>query len=1021
MAAARMTAARITAAGMTATGRTLTGVLVGRTGLSPVMVGRAVELDRLAGLLGAHTLPTVALVAGEAGIGKTRLVQELVRRAPAGTLVLAGQADPGTMGRPMELLLDAVAAELDAGTGDRPGADPAAAPGGVGRDSLAEPGVGGVDPPGVDGLVAIVRDADRPADERVRAGVDLVRCLGGGTTTLVVFEDLHWADSESIAVFERLAEPEVGRGTAGDGATRGALLLVGTYRPDGLSRRHPAAEALPRLERRHTVTHVRLDRLSPAEVSDFLAAVYDEEPSFRTVDVLHNRTGGNPYFLEELAAATGEMPCRDEEAPLPWTVSELVRSELDDLDPAVREMVNTAAVLGRRVSFDVLAAVTGASEDDLIARLRVAIDGGVLLEGEPDVFGFRHELAREAVESGLLGREQRRLHQAALAALRAAGSRDHVALAHHARGAGRFDDMVDEARLGAHESLALGSSYQALELAETGLAEAPDDLDLLALASRAAWLAGLLDDALEHADRWLALARAADDVSVEAEALALRSRVAFERGDLEGMVTHTDALISVVDRLPTDEERARAMAAVAQSFMLRDLAEPTLEWADGALAVAEANGLVAVRLSAMAEKGSMLLMDPAHADEARELLEGAASGAEQIGDHVLAARSLNNLVWHARQWSDADQVRSLIERMRVQAEAAGFDSIAVSDVAASLAQLAAVEGDLDGAIAHLDATLESIAGRRAWTRTGWRAIFRAGLALEAGDLDGAERFTEEAKPATSRTAASVIGLDLHLAARRGDLARTRELLADLLAVVERDRTASPSQAHDLIAAGLAAGLDADEVRPLAEWAGHYVGHRLDPDSAWRHMLDAQLAEARATRGGHPTDGPGDRTGGPSPDGEDGDDHVAAAVTHYEAAARTLGMAPGILAGHRGTAHVGAAANLLRLGRVDEARAHAVEARRYLGSWRGWRVDRLVAVERRLGIGDEPVGPATLTPREREVVALLAEGLTNAQLADRLFISPRTAAVHVSNVLSKLGMGSRTEVAAWAIRRGMAAP
>src|SRR5262245_20038918 len=156
-------------------------MLVGRAGLSPVMVGRTAELDRLAGLVGARSDPSVALVAGEAGIGKTRLVQELVRRVPASMPVLAGQADPGTVGRPMELLLDAV--------------EPLA------TDGNAE-------------LVAAVRDADRPAEERVRAGVDLVRRLTAGTGGLLVFEDLHWADAESLAVFERLAEP-AGRVPAG--------------------------------------------------------------------------------------------------------------------------------------------------------------------------------------------------------------------------------------------------------------------------------------------------------------------------------------------------------------------------------------------------------------------------------------------------------------------------------------------------------------------------------------------------------------------------------------------------------------------------------------------------------------------------------------------------------------------------------------------------------------------------------------------------------------------------------------
>jgi predicted ATPase len=83
-------------------------MLVGRSGLSPVMVGRAAELDRLARLVGARDEPAVALVAGEAGIGKTRLVQELVTQVPAGTVVLAGQADPGSESRPMELFLDSL-------------------------------------------------------------------------------------------------------------------------------------------------------------------------------------------------------------------------------------------------------------------------------------------------------------------------------------------------------------------------------------------------------------------------------------------------------------------------------------------------------------------------------------------------------------------------------------------------------------------------------------------------------------------------------------------------------------------------------------------------------------------------------------------------------------------------------------------------------------------------------------------------------------------------------------------------
>jgi DNA-binding NarL/FixJ family response regulator len=117
--------------------------------------------------------------------------------------------------------------------------------------------------------------------------------------------------------------------------------------------------------------------------------------------------------------------------------------------------------------------------------------------------------------------------------------------------------------------------------------------------------------------------------------------------------------------------------------------------------------------------------------------------------------------------------------------------------------------------------------------------------------------------------------------------------------------------------------------------------------------------------------------------------------------------------------VGAARCLIALGSLDAARRHAAAAAEHLARWGGWRVAELEAVQRRLGLGAEVSGPDSLTPREREVAALLAEGLTNAALAERLFISPRTAAVHVSNILSKLGMGSRTEVATWAVREGLA--
>lgn len=927
-------------------------VLVGRAGLSPEMVGRSIELERLADLIGVGKVPTVALVAGEAGIGKTRLVQELVARAPRGTLVLAGQADPDTSTRPLALFLDALTA---------------AAPPVDDRDVERMQ------------LEAAVRDVDAPADDRIAAAVQLVRHLAGGSPALLIFEDLHWADAESLVIFERLAEP--------DGST---LLAVGTYRPDGLSRRHPASELLPRLERRHAVTHLHLERLSAQDVGILLNAVYGELPSFRTTTALHVRTGGNPFFLEELMASSPGFPtCDTTSMPLPWTVSEVVRSQFDDLDHDVRRIVAAASELGRRVPFDVLAAVTETSEDHLIPLLRVAVDSGLLVETEPDVFGFHHEIAREAIAGSLLGRERRRLHQTALDVLRAAGSVDHTAMARHANGAGRFDEMVEEARLGAHESLARGSSYQALQLAEMALDEAEDNLDLLSLATRAAYLTGVIDEAAEYGDRWLTMARDCGDISDEANALALRMRLAYEASDLDGMATFTDELAAAVDRLPTDEERAQAMAALAQSYMLRDEVDPTIEWADKAHELASRDRLTSVRLAAQVEKGSVLLFDSRTNAEGKALLRSTIDEAERCGDHMLAARAINNLVWHSLGWENADKVRLLIDDMRRHAKAAGW--LTGSGHTEALAQLAAVEGDLDAAIGLLDDAY--FAHHKQIFKAGrWRAVRRAGFALEAGNLEAAARYIAEAKPTTERTAAGVLGLDFHLAARRGDLAGARAVLPQVLAAIEAEGVGSPSQAHDLITAGLRAGMKASELRPLADLVGSYPRHRLPPEDAWRRLIDAQFTEAEG--------------------------RIAEAAELYVAAAAELGNAPTVIAGHRGTAHVRAARTLVALGRLDEARAQAADAEKDLARWRGWRVDELRAVERRLGIGTEPSGPGALTPREREVAALLAEGLTNSVVAERLYISPRTAAVHVSNILAKLGMSSRAEVAAWAASGGL---
>ncbi|NUT36302.1 MAG: AAA family ATPase, partial [Hamadaea sp.] len=764
------------------------------------MIGRDHELRQLTRLV-ASRRPQVAIVGGEPGIGKTRLTQEFLATLPEETVVLVGHAEPGSLARPYELLLDAI---------DRAGRLPG---GSLGSGAL-----------GVDAEVAALVDPGRSPVERLHAGLSIVSRLVGDAPSVLVFEDLHWADSESAALFERLADRP------------GPHLLIGTYRPDEVTSRHPVSALLERMERRHAVTHLRLERLTTAETAAMLATARGRPVSYRTAVTLHNRTGGNPFFLEELLRAYEgqdlEAVC---EQPLPWSLAEVLRRQVAGLDPAAQRILEAAAVLGHRIPFDLLAAVTSAGEDELIGILRDLVSDGVLVETGEDEFSFRHALLREALTGQMLGRQRRRLHEAALEALLAADEVDPALIAHHASAAGRYDDMVAATRRGAALYLSIGSAYQALQLAEMGLEEDGDDLELLSAAARAAWLAGLLDDAAGYARTWRAHAASSTD---RADALYLLIRLAWESDDEAAMQAWTEEIQQLIAELPPGADQAHAMTAVAQSAMLRDRVEEALLWSDRALALAAEFDLPAVRLAALVEKGSTLAEQPATAEEGRVILAGLVDEAEKLGEWVLAARALYNLVQLPPPSESLTDQADVLERMRVDAERAGFESLSVAAYFQGRARIAMREGDLAAAIAALDEGRTrdrgyALRGRRA----DYHSVFLAGLSLEAGELRRVSAILGELRAQARLSPLALPALDFHLACRSGETDRAAELLDDVLAALARQPWRSGEQAHDLLSAALHAGLPRDRVRVLAETM--LDGQVWDD---WRELVTAQVAE-----------------------------------------------------------------------------------------------------------------------------------------------------------------------------------
>ncbi len=908
---------------------TLARMLVGRQGLSPVMVGRAAALARLESLVRGESdrgdrseLPSVALVAGEAGVGKTRLLRELAAAAPEGTTVLAGQAEPGSLGRPLDVI----------------------------HSLLGE----------------VPSD---PGDPRALATTALLSRLGSGRW-LVMFEDLHWADSESVAVFELLAASPLPD-----------LTLVATYRPDELTRQLPGGEMLVRLERRHHVHQVHLERLGRHEVAAFLAAVYGRPLSTAVIDALWGRTGGNPFFLEEiLAAASDADPEQLAERPLPWSLAELVRRQLDGLSSDERRIIEAAAVLGSHAPFDVLALLTGCTEDELIAQLRILVGRGLLIEECEDEFSFRHALVCDAVEGQLLGRERRRLHEQALHFLRENSCTDLADLARHAAGAGRYDEMVELAREGLGHYLSVGSTHQALRLAVEALAEAPDDRDLLMGAARAAWLIGVHDEAWAHAHRLVELTPL-DAHERRSAVVRLAARIAHERRDTTTMWELVDELRALVDVLPVSEERALAMAAIAQISMLHHRCDDAVDWADRAMAAADAVGAKGVRAQAMVEKATALTDVTGRVADGRAALVEAAEEAERVEDWVLVARALNNLSNVSRPAEN----REVLERMREAGRRAGFDNMVASNYLIRLGELATHEADAAAAERHWVRSSDYTMGTK---ERHWATGNRAALRLEQDRLDEAAELlaTLDRPNFDDETDDWVLTYDVMLASRRGDREAARQAFSTLSARKHRPHAYSFEDFLRPLEAALDVGVsDVDIAEVARRWTLDAVmgdqyplflalvaGHHADHDAVLAH-LDGRV------------------------------DELALTLPNYLEASLRM--------------HLGRA--LASHSRTTEARTQADRARALLDRWPGWRREQADALVARLST----VGAATegeLTRREREVAALLAEGLTNAELARRLYISPKTAAVHVSNILMKLGMSSRAEVAAWAVRNGLSA-
>jgi DNA-binding CsgD family transcriptional regulator len=584
----------------------------------------------------------------------------------------------------------------------------------------------------------------------------------------------------------------------------------------------------------------------------------------------------------------------------------------------------------------------------------------------------------------LLGRDRRRLHERSLAALRGQPVADHASLARHAQGAGAFEQVAGIAREGAPRYLDRGASFQALRLASAGLAEAPDDPQLLGVATDAAWRLQFGDEAMGYARRWSAAA--VTDVD-RVEAMRFIARLLHE--DLQP--AECDAaladLVAFSSTLPSGLAHGRALGAVAQIMMLTEHSAQAIEWADRALVEARRSGDEWLIAQALVERSSTR-REGETTDAVQQALIEARNAARAVGDGVLECRALNNLLSEVSLHSDLG--RWARAELADVARQHGIDRLGGGMLTLWDAEAAIGSGDMR----QLRLKLGEAGGR--WPPGTHEHSFY--LSVSADLLIEEGRVAE----AMATLSAIAVGDSLHLHVSpvpyrqrmiAGMLCNDPELVASGFSGLLRTTPPAsmagsmPSTITDVVLAALGGGITPERVDDelFGTWLGT-VGYGVELRSWSAGLLDHAAGRHH--------------------------DAIAALEPILNATDQRLYLP--VLGSMRLVLASAKMATGDRRGAIDAAR-HAADVD--LGGWPGWRRDRAEALLRRL---EGRIGrvDGELTPREREVASLIAEGLTNGQLAERLYISPKTAAVHVSNILMKLGLGGRAEVAAWAVRQGI---
>ncbi|SPT59416.1 helix-turn-helix transcriptional regulator [Actinomadura madurae] len=947
--------------------------------MSSVLVGRSAELARLREALAAA--PGAVLVGGDAGLGKTRLLTEFARAAEARALV-GGCLELGSDGlpfAPFTTVLRGLVRE-------------------IGID-----GVAGLVPRGdTGGLARLLPEFGEPetdaasGEERARlfeVVLTLLERLAERGPVVLVIEDAHWADRSTRDLLAFLIR---NLGTV-------PLLIVMTYRSDELHRTHPLRPLLAGLERLDRVRRIEIGRLARGDVAALVTELLGHAPPPGLVERVEARSEGNPLFIEALLDDDGTLACE-----LPESLRDLLLAGVQRLPEETQDVLRDASGGSTRIEHALLAAVSGLDDAALARVLRPAVAANVLVV-DGDGYAFRHALIREAVHDDLLPGEYTRLHTRYAEAL----EKDPGLVP-----AGRLWVELSYHWTQAHDSTwALVASWRAAGEARKALAYA----ERLAMLERVLQLWDKVPDAAERIgadhvrvledaataadgageyDRGVRLVTAAineveaaggeRDTARWAMLLELRGRMLYQLAR-PGFV---EDLRAAVDALPADPPtimRARALSTLGNYVRIMTEIEAARAAALESLSIARELG------DPVAEAEALITLFCAHIDyEGADRLTEIEEATRRCGDHrvllryhVIRSHFLEGAGRHEEAAAVAERGKELAREYGVARTQGTFLSINQAEPLVSL-------GRWDEAMAVMGHAMEQ--DPAITTRTsllvlsGWVALSRGDLATARARLDRAREIMKlKLKWLKTQDYFSALWLEASIALEGGDPAAALDAARPVLdhgGLPDDARYAWPVLVTAVTACDQVGEEAAGDLRRIRERvAGLETSGPLQ--RAYRLTYDAKLAKANGL-----------------PDRAAWEKAAAAweglGNPYYHARALCRAAESALAGGD----HDGAAAMLRTVVEITDRLGAVPLGEEAAGLLRRTRAPRT---------GSAPLG---LTPREFEVLRLVAEGRSNRDIAEALFISVKTASVHVSNILGKLEVTSRGEAAATAHRLGL---